>query len=255
MPPTPKNAYFICATPRSGSTLLCDLLARTEVAGHPESYFRRQSIPYWVEHLRVPSDRQGKDPEISRAYVSAVKQEGASRNGLFGARIMWESMPELSGHLDLLFPELPNDTARLHAAFGDAVYIYLSRKDKISQAVSLAKAMQTGLWHLNSDGSELERTESLHPSGYDFGFLDACFRELTANDRAWRDWFQRERVDPVRTTYEALALDPQAELSKVLEALGQDPQPANRIEVGTAKLADEESRQWIERFRSEKGLT
>jgi trehalose 2-sulfotransferase len=34
------DAYLICATPRTGSTLLCDLLRWTEIAGRPESYFR-----------------------------------------------------------------------------------------------------------------------------------------------------------------------------------------------------------------------
>jgi trehalose 2-sulfotransferase len=32
-------AYLVCATERSGSTLLCELLAATGVAGRPEEYF------------------------------------------------------------------------------------------------------------------------------------------------------------------------------------------------------------------------
>ena len=32
-------SYFVCATPRSGSTLLCHLLDETGIAGHPEEYF------------------------------------------------------------------------------------------------------------------------------------------------------------------------------------------------------------------------
>jgi len=34
------DAYLICGTPRTGSTLLCDLLPSSEIAGRPESYFR-----------------------------------------------------------------------------------------------------------------------------------------------------------------------------------------------------------------------
>jgi len=31
------RSYVVCATPRSGSTLLCELLKSTGVAGHPVS--------------------------------------------------------------------------------------------------------------------------------------------------------------------------------------------------------------------------
>src|SRR3954469_18520556 len=36
---TPVLSYLVCATPRSGSTLLCHLLDQTGIAGHPEEYF------------------------------------------------------------------------------------------------------------------------------------------------------------------------------------------------------------------------
>src|SRR5919204_6001172 len=36
---TPSRSYLICATPRSGSTLLCEALKSTGVAGVPDEYF------------------------------------------------------------------------------------------------------------------------------------------------------------------------------------------------------------------------
>src|SRR4051795_11891381 len=35
----PTLVYLVCATPRSGSTLLCESLAATGVAGHPDEFF------------------------------------------------------------------------------------------------------------------------------------------------------------------------------------------------------------------------
>src|ERR1700759_375295 len=35
----PNRAYLVCATPRSGSTLLCELLRSTGVAGRPLEHF------------------------------------------------------------------------------------------------------------------------------------------------------------------------------------------------------------------------
>jgi trehalose 2-sulfotransferase len=36
---TPVRSYLVCATPRSGSTLVCQALKGTGVAGRPEEYF------------------------------------------------------------------------------------------------------------------------------------------------------------------------------------------------------------------------
>jgi trehalose 2-sulfotransferase len=36
-------SYLVCATPRSGSTLLCEGLKATGVAGRPEEYF--EAVP------------------------------------------------------------------------------------------------------------------------------------------------------------------------------------------------------------------
>src|ERR1700760_209265 len=36
---SPDRSYIVCATPRSGSTLVCHALGETGVAGRPEEYF------------------------------------------------------------------------------------------------------------------------------------------------------------------------------------------------------------------------
>ena len=36
---TAERSYLVCATPRSGSTLVCQALKATGVAGNPEEYF------------------------------------------------------------------------------------------------------------------------------------------------------------------------------------------------------------------------
>ena len=51
-----SGAYIICATPRSGSTLLCDMLAGSGVAGNPNSYYRPPSIAHFAAQMGVPYD-------------------------------------------------------------------------------------------------------------------------------------------------------------------------------------------------------
>ncbi|MCP4417029.1 MAG: hypothetical protein GY805_10425 [Chloroflexi bacterium] len=47
MPIIPAISYLICATPRSGSTLLCEALRNTNLAGNPDEYFGPMHISRW----------------------------------------------------------------------------------------------------------------------------------------------------------------------------------------------------------------
>ena len=181
----------------------------------------------------------------------------AARAGgdIAGLRIMWESVADLNVRLAGLFPGLPDDPARLAAAFGNIVYIHLSRGDKLDQAISLARASQTGLWHVGRNGSELERTSPPRPAEYDADFLEHTMRQLAADDAAWRDWFVAHGITPLSLTYEELARDPRAGLARVLAAIGRDPAIASTVEPGTTKMAGEESRDWAERFRADRRLS
>ncbi len=245
------QSYVICATPRSGSTLLCDLLADTEVAGRPASYFRRQSIPNWACHLNVSTNGETQRPDFERAYLEAVRGEGTSGTNVFGLRLMWESVEELSKLLDRLYPGLPDDADRFENAFGPTLYVHLSRQDKVAQAVSRLKATQTGLWHVATDGTERERTMPPQDAAYDADRIADYVAELEAQDEAWTRWFVHNRIEPVRVTYEALSRGPKTALVNVLSALGVDPSIAATIEPRTAKMANSENRDWISRFRAE----
>jgi len=149
------HALIICATPRSGTTLLCDLLQETGVAGRPNSFYRRQSIDNYASRLGVAP---GFDFE--RRYLAAVIAEGTADTGLFAMRVMWPSLPELTDKLAALFPDEIDDAGRIGAAFGAPLYVFVEREDKVAQAVSRGKAEQSGLWHVNADAS---RTNNIGP--------------------------------------------------------------------------------------------
>src|SRR3954453_20564103 len=97
--------YLVCATERSGSTLLCESLAATGLAGCPAEYFEalretglpRQPREYFAT-LEDPS-RGGRLPEIDvdeerraiggEALLEHAHREGTTDNGVFGAKMMW----------------------------------------------------------------------------------------------------------------------------------------------------------------------
>ncbi|WP_108881905.1 Stf0 family sulfotransferase [Anderseniella sp. Alg231-50] len=248
----PPASCIICATPRCGSTLLCDLLHDTGVAGNPHSFFRNQDFAEWAEEFNVPVGDWQDHQTFDIPYLEAVLKYGAGSTELFGMRLMWESLGNLSDRLETLFPGLPSDSSRFQSAFGQPVYLHLSRQDKVAQAVSRCKAEQTGLWHVDADGTERERVKSGKAPRYDADELARLVRELEDQDAAWTGWFTRQGVVPVCITYEKLSSDPQTTLALVLSALGQDKSIAGSVEPRTAKLADNESLEWVTRFKAER---
>jgi LPS sulfotransferase NodH len=178
-----------------------------------------------------------------------VRRGGAAHTGIFGLRLMWPTVPELSARLKAIHSDPLSDAARFELAFGKPLYIHLSRQDKVAQAVSLLKAEQSGLWHRAADGTERERTASPAPLVYDADRIAGLVEELETDDAAWNGWFARFGIEPLRLTYEGLAAAPRAVLTQVLSALALDPRIAASINIRTAKLADETNMEWARRFR------
>ncbi len=245
------DSYVICTSPRSGSTLLCNLLAATGVAGIPQSYFHEPSVSDWAHDLNLPVDASRPEPEIVRTILRAAIAQGSRDNGIFGLRLQRHSFAYLVEKLAVLFPEASADAERFQAAFGRTLFIHLTRTDKVEQAVSLVKAQQTGLWHRAPDGTEIERLAPPRQAVYDSGELRAKFEEVTAYDRDWQQWLTTEAIEPLQMTYQALSADPKTEVRRVLSALGLDPAAANGIAPGVARLADSTNAQWVKRFRAE----
>lgn len=242
------DGYIICGTPRTGSTLLCDLLASTKVAGNPDSYFMRDIDPRWAERLGLPRRDGRSDAEYSHAYLRAVIEAGRSGTGIFGLRLMHENLEDLSALIDEAFPKLPSDKARLERAFGKILYIHLARENKLAQAISMVKAEQTGLWHIAPDGSEIERLAPPRDPAYDFDRIARKVAELAQYDAAWLSWFDQQSIEPLRVGYEQLSANPAKVLALICGALNVPAPDANTIRPGVAKLSDEMSLDWMRRY-------
>jgi LPS sulfotransferase NodH len=243
------DAYIICATPRTGSTLLCRLL-KSAGAGDPDSFISR-FIPEWADEWGVPSASSVPPETFAAAYLDAAIKAGKAGGNIFGLRLMRENVGDLDAMIDLVHPGLPPGRARFERLFGRLLYIHLSRRDKVAQAVSLVKAEQTGLWHVAPDGSELERLAPPAEPRYDFERLHREVRELEAFDAEWNDWFEEQGISPHRIVYENLSADSAGELARLCAALGIAAPDRLDVKPAVAKLADETSRQWAERYRAD----
>ncbi|WP_121061938.1 Stf0 family sulfotransferase [Chachezhania antarctica] len=244
------DGYVLCGTPRTGSTLLCDMLASMGTAGSPDSYFQNTFSRYWLKAWDLPERAFVPGDVFDRLYLDHVLAEGRAGTPVFALRLMRADVEGLTGMLGRLHPGLPDDRARLKAAFGRLAYIHLSRQDTLAQAVSYLRARQTGLWHKAPDGSEIERLAPQEPEGYDYHRIAAQLAEFETLAAAWDPWFDAQGITPLRIAYEDLAEDPPGALARIAAKLGL-PAPKN-VQVGVARLSDATSADWIARFRRDR---
>jgi LPS sulfotransferase NodH len=251
---TDDASYMICTAPRSGSTLLCRLLAETGVAGRPASHFHEPSLAEWTRRLGVDPGAGASEGEIVETCIQAALARGRSDNGLFGLRLQRPSFDFFFSRLTLLCPDDVTERPRFERVFGRTLFIHLSRADKVEQAVSCLKAEQTGLWHVAADGSDLERVGPPREPEYEGQALQAWVDAMVGYDRDWKAWLDAEAITPVRIDYDDLSRDPQGTVRRILAALGLDPAAADQISPSVRKMADETNRDWVARFRAEAGL-
>lgn len=227
-------SYLLCGTPRTGSTLLCSLLASTGVAGRPESYFRAPDERTWAARLGVGADFD------YRRFARAARVAGSTPNGVFAARVMWGTMSRIVDGLDPA-PRERRDLDVLVEAFGPLRMVHLRRDDAVGQAVSWARAEQTGFWQ---DGDRAEAEPRL-----DLGAIDDLVRTVEDHNAAWGRWFAEQGITPHRVTYEEVTADPRRAVLAILDHLDIEPPASWRPAARERRQADEVNAAWTRRYR------
>lgn len=256
-------SYLVCATQRSGSTLLCELLKGSEVAGAPDEYFEalratglpRQPREYFegtgigadVATRLAPTDpgRPERPGEFEGWFTYALRR-GTSPNGVFGAKMMWNYFDDFRDRVREL-PGLGESTFNeaLSVLFPRLRIVFVRRRDKVAQAVSLWRAIQTQQWR-----NEAEPPEQGLTAEYHYRAIKHLVKELHQWDAHWEDWFHATGRQPIRVIYEEFVQARAVTLGRVLDDLGVDPrQSGNKGPL--VRQADDLSQDWVSRFRDD----
>jgi len=281
----PDRSYLVCATPRSGSTLVCHALEETGVAGRPEEYFEalrhsgrpRRPEEYFLgvedqsirDHLgerSVGSDPQPRSPLWSRAaydrYLEWAFETGTTENGVFGAKLMWGYFGEFVSLLrnvpeyrDVPLAEL------MPAVFPDLTFVRVVRANKVRQAVSLWKAVQTATWRedqasakaasVEEDGAPPYRSfvEAHRPQlRFHYRAIDHLLEHLLIEEASWDAFFEHSGIKPILVLYENFAADYEASTLNLLDRLDLTCPEGFEFEPRMKKQSDRINDDWTKRY-------
>ena len=245
-PPT----YLMLATPRSGSTLLGQGLQASGLAGEPREFFGHK-MAFWMERWRTPT---------LPAYVARLVQARATPNGVFGAKLLYRQLLHLEtlARQDLQLAELSPPEVLNHL-FPNLHLVWITREDKIRQAISWFKARQTGVWG-QDQGAETVKLGAAWRHGdaplqpgelaFDYDGIAALVNQAEEEDAAIARFFEKSGIEPFKVVYEAFAPRYGETVIALLRWMGIDPPSDLTLpNPRTVRLADDKTEEWVARFR------
>lgn len=215
-----QSTYIICSTMRSGSTLLCDLIANTKLAGQPQEFF----LPQWEKKSQFDSTNY---PE----YLQKTMELFASPNGVSGVKLMWCNFEEVIQRLrETTESTSKSDLELLKDVFPDLKFIFISRRNKVRQAISLARSVKTKQWNKYQDSTNPGKISfnrygnisNLQKNPYPYispGTLEVYLSQIEKDERAWFQFFARNNIEPRIMIYEELYLNRSKNILDVLKFL------------------------------------
>jgi LPS sulfotransferase NodH len=286
--PMAERAFLVCATPRSGSTLVCQALKKTGVAGRPEEYFEallhsgrpRTPEEYFIgvddtsilDHLGqrgIAEDPRPRSPLWSRAaydrYLDWAVQTGTTPNGVFSAKLMWGYFGDFVSLLRNIprYRDLPL-AQLLPAVFPELTFVRVVRANKIRQAVSLWKAVQTATWREDDSRRKLslDDIDEIPDSPPYKSFLQDhrpqlrfhyraiahLLDQILIEEAAWDAFFEHCGVRPLLVLYENFAVDPQASTLSILDRMGLPVPAGMNVAPRMRRQSDGINDDWVRRF-------
>jgi LPS sulfotransferase NodH len=247
-PVHPANRSYIIATaPRTGSSLLAEALSATKRAGTPNEFF--DIVPaneqYWARRYAVPKNG---------GYVDRMIEASQTPNGVFGVKLHWHQLPAMRRRLIEAMPATETPDNRpvydlLQRRFPGMRFIWLSRRNKVAQAISYYRAANSKVWRLWNDG----RSPPPAPAGkveFDRAAIEIFLRRVQSMDVGWRQFFTAHKIPALMVIYEDFVDTYEHTVRGVMKFLGQESGDLILPPPELVRLADDESLDWEHRFRA-----
>jgi LPS sulfotransferase NodH len=216
-----EAGILVCTSPRSGSNHLAGLMAAAEL-GNPQEWFGGRRI------LQLPNYPQDPGSQVLRAV-----KDGRSDSGIYAVKLFASQFSRVAKTVDL-----PASLPKLR-------YIRLTRVDVLGQAISWARARQSGRFRSTEADQKKPR--------YDGKAIADSLEKVVLENLAWDVWFAKNGLSFLSLTYEDLVEEPLTCLEKVASLVDAKrfSKPEPHLNSGLEIQRDAISEEWRERFLAE----
>jgi trehalose 2-sulfotransferase len=222
--------YVVAFTPRSGSSWLTELLAKTKLLGQPNEWLNPKIVARLLERYPCGSVAE---------YLRVLPSFHSTRNHVFGIEASFYQY-QLAARLvdwEEHFPPVATP------------HVYLYRLDLVAQAISLYKAVSSGYFH-----SVQTPKAAVQAPEYNAEMITKWLVHILDQEFQWRLYFRKRKIVPLTLAYEELSLGPEYSIRRLAHHVGVELPPSQGISTSDSahvKIADETNRLYAERYYAE----
>ncbi len=241
----PTATYLICTNPRSGSWLLSDGLASTGVAGNPREWFNVMEEQNYRARWRMTHSTNLNYP----GYLRLARAASTTPNGISGAKLHYYQLADFRRRLEAGGVRGLSDGRLMARVFPQARYLWLRRRDKARQAISLVIAASTDEWW-SIEGAQPRNSNAAGAEPvFDPQVIARTEASLLRGEAKWLSHFQTNGITPFEIVYEDLVSDYVGTIRSALHWLGVPD--AETFEVQPPRLkrqSMERNEVWLELY-------
>jgi LPS sulfotransferase NodH len=137
----------------------------------------------------------------------------------------------------------------LAQVFPNLHYIWISRQDKVRQAISLWRALQTWTWKQEENASAAGAPSHPRTLIFNFQAIDYLVRQIVAQEAAWQHYFSSNGIQPYTIVYEEFASSYEETALSILQYLNIPlPQSLVFAQRRMKQQSDTLSEEWVQRY-------
>ncbi|MEZ5776770.1 MAG: Stf0 family sulfotransferase [Paracoccaceae bacterium] len=216
------KGYLILSEARSGTSWLASLANATGVMGQCKEWLG-------TEHYEKPVAEMAPEE-----FYAAVFDKASTENGRFAIKMF-------PRHLHYVRHTLGFDFVRRCVADHSVKIMCLTRRERLKQAVSFVRSIQTAQWASHTEKKGEER--------YDFEALCQAYFYIGRSYMYWESYLQLLGLPHETFVYEDLIGDPSAFMNPIREALEVDVNTDWKSNFRIQR--DEMTEEWMSRFQSD----
>lgn len=208
------NAYFIVTTMRTGSTMFSNILGKNKLFKSTSPSNEHFHISKRDEHIDFLKNFTVVDL-ISKSLIQNKIFHHEKKEYISGVKLLAGQFHWLLNHKKI------KEDEKIFL-INNIKYIFLTRENKVLQAISLLRGIKESIWHKKTSMSYFDKLFSIV---YSFKYKYSCFEidekinEINENEKEIKLFFKRNKIKYLTICYESVCKNPKKEIINVCRFL------------------------------------